>query len=63
MSKGIYRKNKAWVRRLAESALALPAPEPEKAPEPRKPTPVNSDTEDQEEMRNGVREQLRKRQR
>jgi hypothetical protein len=29
VSKGINRRNKAWVRRLADSALALPAPEPE----------------------------------
>jgi hypothetical protein len=50
---GILRKNKAWTRRIAESALALPAPEPQKplpAPEPRQPTPVPSDSEDQDEM-------------
>jgi hypothetical protein len=40
---GHARRNKAWVKKLAESALALPEPE-------RKPTPVSSDTEDQEEM-------------
>jgi hypothetical protein len=30
-TKGCVRKNKAWVKRIAESALALPAPEPQKA--------------------------------
>jgi hypothetical protein len=30
-TKGIMRKNKAWIRKIAESALALPAPEPQKA--------------------------------
>jgi hypothetical protein len=39
VSKGVSRRNKAWVRRLADSALAIPAPEPE--PE-RKPTPLTS---------------------
>jgi hypothetical protein len=43
---GHARRNKAWVKKLAGSALALPAPDPE----PRKPTPVSSDTEDQGEM-------------
>jgi hypothetical protein len=37
------RRNKAWTRKLADSALALPAPEPESE---RQPTPVASDTED-----------------
>jgi hypothetical protein len=40
---GHVRRNKAWVSKLAESALALPAPEPE-----RQPTPMSSDTEDQD---------------
>jgi hypothetical protein len=31
VSKGVTRRNKTWVRRLADSALALPAPEPEPA--------------------------------
>jgi hypothetical protein len=31
-TKGVYRRNKAWVKKLAESALALPAPEPVKPP-------------------------------
>jgi hypothetical protein len=35
VSQGNTRKNKAWVRRLADSALALPAPEPEPATAPR----------------------------
>jgi hypothetical protein len=39
---GRMRKNKAWTRKLADAALALPAPEPE-----RHPTPMSSDTEDQ----------------
>jgi hypothetical protein len=43
-SKGINRRNKAWVRRLADSALALPAPEPERKPTPLT-SPVNSDDE------------------
>jgi hypothetical protein len=30
VSKGANRRNKAWVRRLADSSLALPAPEPER---------------------------------
>jgi hypothetical protein len=33
-TKGVYRRNKAWIRKLAESALALPAPEPEPAKPP-----------------------------
>jgi hypothetical protein len=43
-TKQSFRKNKAWVRRLAESALALPAPEPERKPTPLT-SPVNSDDE------------------
>jgi hypothetical protein len=42
-SQGQMRRNKAWVRKLASEALALPAPE-------RQPTPMSSDTEDQGEM-------------
>jgi hypothetical protein len=45
VSKGISRRNKAWVRRLADSALALPAPEPD-----RQPTPMSCDTNDQAGM-------------
>jgi hypothetical protein len=30
-TKGCMRRNKAWIKRIAESALALPAPEPQKA--------------------------------
>jgi hypothetical protein len=41
---GHVRQNKAWVKRLAASALAL------RAPSERHPTPVSSDTEDHEEM-------------
>jgi hypothetical protein len=44
VSKGITRRNKAWVRRLADIALALPAPEPERKPTPLT-SPVNSDDE------------------
>jgi hypothetical protein len=44
VSKGINRRNKAWVRRLADSALALPAPEPERKPTPLT-SPANSDDE------------------
>jgi hypothetical protein len=51
---GHVRKNKAWVKRLAESAMALPAPKPQKAlPAPeseRQPTPESFDMEDQGEM-------------
>jgi hypothetical protein len=39
---GRVRKNKAWTGKLADAALALPAPEPE-----RQPRPMSSDTEDQ----------------
>jgi hypothetical protein len=42
---GHARRNKAWVRKLVENALALPAPESE-----RQPTPMSSDTEDQGEL-------------
>jgi hypothetical protein len=41
---GCQRRNKAWVRKLAESALALPAPEPERKPTPLT-SPANSDDE------------------
>jgi hypothetical protein len=44
VSKGVNRRNKAWVRRLADSALALPAPEPERKSTPLT-SPVNSDDE------------------
>jgi hypothetical protein len=47
---GHARRNKAWVRKLAQDSLELPAPEPQKAlPAPeRQLTPMSSDTEDQE---------------
>jgi hypothetical protein len=44
-TRGLQRRNKAWVWKLAQNAKALPAPEPE-----RKPTPVSSDTEDQADI-------------
>jgi hypothetical protein len=45
-TKGIFRRNKARVKRIAESALALPAPEPEPKRQPTPmTTPVNSDNE------------------
>jgi hypothetical protein len=43
-SKGVNRRNKAWSRRLADSALALPEPEPE-----RKPTPLTSPANSEDE--------------
>jgi hypothetical protein len=59
-SKGIFRKNKHWNGNKS-NAPALLAPEPQKAlpapdlkappaPEPRQPTPVSSDREDQDEL-------------
>jgi hypothetical protein len=58
-TKSCMRRNKAWIKQIAASAIALPAPEPLKAlpapdlkalpaPEsaPRTPTPLNSDDED-----------------
>jgi hypothetical protein len=47
-SKGINRRNKAWIKRLADSALALPAPEPERKHTPLT-SPANSDDEEMSE--------------
>jgi hypothetical protein len=53
---GGQRRNKAWTSKLAQDALALPAPDPtSKAPQDplalpapkRQPTPMSSDAEDQ----------------
>jgi hypothetical protein len=44
VSKGVNRRNKAWVGRLADSSLALPAPEPERKSTPLT-SPANSDDE------------------
>jgi hypothetical protein len=58
-SKGINRRNKAWVRRLADSARALPAPEPERKPTPLT-SPANSDDEGMSENQRRQSEKAKK---
>jgi hypothetical protein len=64
-SKGTMRKNKAWIQRLAQSALALPPTEPEPKRQPTPLTsPANSDdegvSEDQRRMANKAKRMAQK---